>query len=271
MRDSSVLGRTWSASAAPSGPDTRPRVAASARSIRWRSSAGPPCGRGMDSEPRLGSSKSERPRTLPRGEDHRALDDVLQLADVAGPVIRAERGHGRLTDPAERLPDLARGLARAVLGEERDVLGPLPQRRHPDREHVEPEEEVGAEPPLAHRFLQVPVRGRYHAGVRPQRLAAAHPLELALLQHAQQGDLDRRRQLAHLVEEDRAPGRQLEAAPPPLERARERPLLVAEQLRSDEPLRQRGAVDLHEGAPGPRRPRVDCTGDELLARSRSRP
>ena len=108
---------------------------------------------------------------------------------------------------------------------------------HADREDVEPEEEVGAEPSLASRFLQVPVGGRHHARVRPQRLAAAHALELALLEDAQQGDLDRRRQLPDLVEEDRAPGGQLEAAPPPFQGAREGALLVPEQLRSDEPFR----------------------------------
>ena len=166
----------------------------------------------------------------PASEDHRALDDVLQLADVSGPAIPAEHGHRRLVDPLDRLADLARVLARPVLGKERDVLGPLPQRRHPDREHVEPEEQVRAEPAFADRFLQVPVGGCHDAGVRPQRLMAAHALELALLQHAQEGDLDRRRQLAHLVEEDRAPGGQLEAALAALQSAGEGSPLVAEQL-----------------------------------------
>ena len=113
--------------------------------------------------------------------------------------------------------------------------------------------QVRAEPPLADRFLQVPVGGRHHASVRPQRLAAAHALELALLEHAQEGDLDRRRQLAHLVEEDRAAGRQLEAALAPLQGAGEGSPLVAEQLRGDEPLRERGAVDLDQRALGSRR------------------
>ena len=59
---------------------------------------------------------------------------------------------------------------------------------------------------------------------------AAHALELALLQHAQEGDLDRRRQLADLVEEDRAAGGQLEAALAALQSAGEGSPLVAEQL-----------------------------------------
>jgi hypothetical protein len=55
-------------------------------------------------------------------------------------------------------------------------------------------------------------------------------LELALLEHAQQRDLDRRRQLSHLVEEDRAARGQLEAAFAALQGAGEGSPLVAEQL-----------------------------------------
>src|SRR5262249_61922173 len=98
-----------------------------------------------------------------------------------------------------------------------DVLCSLAQGGHSDREDVEPEEEVGAELPLASRFLQIPVGGCNDTRVRAQRLAAADTLELALLEDAQQQDLDRRWQLADLVQEDRATGGQLEATPPPFE------------------------------------------------------
>jgi hypothetical protein len=40
-----------------------------------------------------------------------------------------------------------------VLGEDRDVLAALAERRHADREDVEPEEEVGAELPVARGLL----------------------------------------------------------------------------------------------------------------------
>src|SRR5258705_4100527 len=36
--------------------------------------------------------------------DHRALDDVLQLADVAGPVVRLKQLRRLLGDAADRLP-----------------------------------------------------------------------------------------------------------------------------------------------------------------------
>ena len=76
------------------------------------------------------------------------------------------------------------------------------------------------------------------------RAAAADGLELALLEHAQELDLGLRRQLAHLVEEDRAAVGQLEAADAPLDRAGERALDVAEQLALDEPRRDGAQLTL---------------------------
>ena len=101
--------------------------------------------------------------------------------------------------------------------------------------------------------------------VRRDRLRAAEPLELALLQHAQQLDLRREVELADLVEKERAAFGQLE--PPLLRRvgAGERALLVAEQLRLDQVLRQRRAAHLDERLFGARRVVVDGVGDQFLA------
>ena len=97
---------------------------------------------------------------------------------------------------------------------------------------------------------------------------AAQPLELALLQHAQQLDLRRQVQLADLVEEQRAALGQLEAALLRRVGAGERAFLVAEQLRLDQILRQRRAADLDERLLRPRRVVVDGVGDQLLAGAR---
>ena len=61
-------------------------------------------------------------------------------------------------------------------------------------------------------------------------LAAAHALDDAVLQEAQQLGLQRQRHVADLVEEQRAAVGQLDLADGLLRRARERALLVAEQL-----------------------------------------
>ena len=92
----------------------------------------------------------------------------------------------------------------------------------------------------------------------------ADPLELLLLQHAQQLDLGVERQLAHLVQEQGALVGQLEAPDPALQRAGERALLVAEQLALDHALRDRAAVDLDERPVAARAPLVQRPGDSSL-------
>ena len=85
---------------------------------------------------------------------------------------------------------------------------------------------------------------------------AAEPLELALLQHAQELRLRRQAHLADLVEEQHAAGGQLDLARLGLLRAGERAALVAEELRLEQLLGQRRAVQRDE-RPAPARARRD--------------
>ena len=73
------------------------------------------------------------------------------------------------------------------------------------------------------------------------------------------------REVADLVEEDRASVRDLEAADAALEGARERAALVAEELALDERAGERGAVDRDERTVAAGAARVDRARDELLA------
>ena len=86
-----------------------------------------------------------------------------------------------------------------------DVVEPLAQRRQRDLEHAEPVVEVLAELAALHRRVQVAVGGGDHADVGRDHARAAEPHELALLEHAQQLGLHRRRHLADLVEEQHVP------------------------------------------------------------------
>jgi hypothetical protein len=80
---------------------------------------------------------------------------------------------------------------------------------------------------------------------RDRRLAA-DAVELALGQHAQQARLQRRRHVADLVEEQRAAVGLFEAAAAQRVGAGERALLVAEQLRFEQLLRNRRGVQRDE-------------------------
>ena len=83
------------------------------------------------------------------GHDRRPLDDVAQLADVAGPGVPLEDPHRALVDRGHR-PAVARvELADERLNEQRQILLAVAQRRQADREHVEAVEQIFAQPARA--------------------------------------------------------------------------------------------------------------------------
>ena len=90
------------------------------------------------------------------------------------------------------------------LGQLRHVVDAVAQRRHPDRDDVDPVVEVLAEPPFLDRLLEVDVGRGDQAELGLDRLGAADPLDLALLDRAQQLGLQVEPQVADLVEEQRA-------------------------------------------------------------------
>ena len=99
-------------------------------------------------------------------------------------------------------------------------------------------------------------------------LGAPQPLELALLQHAQQLHLRRQVDVADLVEKQRAALGELEPAFLALLGAGEGALLVAEELRFDQAVGQRRAAHLDERLVRARRVVVDGVRDQLLAGAR---
>ena len=90
--------------------------------------------------------------------------------------------------------------------------------------------QVRPEPPGCDLRRQVTVGGGEYPHVDPCGPIRAHPLDLALLQHAQQLRLDGERQFTDLVEEQRAAVRDLELARAVGVRAGERTADVPEQL-----------------------------------------
>src|SRR5439155_994512 len=94
----------------------------------------------------------------------------------------------------------------------------------------------------------------------------AEALDLALLERPEELRLEVQAQRADLVQEDRAAVSQLEFAELPGVGARERPLLVAEQLGLDQRVGNGGDVHGDEGLVAALAPAVDRARDQLLAR-----
>jgi len=196
-----------------------------------------------------------------------ALHRAQKLAHVPRPGmpgqarerIRRERGLGE--------PEARGEVAQTLARQERHVGAPLAQRRKGETHHVEAVVEVGAEAAGRHLAPQVAARGGDDARVHDERARAAQPLEAPVLEHAQELRLEPRREVADLVEEDRAAAGQLEAARPTRRGAREGAALVAEELALHQRGGERGAVHVDEGAVPATGARVQRPRHEPLPRA----
>ena len=204
---------------------------------------------------------------VPLAQDEGVLEDVLELPHVAGEVVRHQQAEDFGVDAADRLPLDAIEPGDEVIHEQRDVLPPLAQRRDLDPHHVDAVVEVGPEGPFLDAPLEVAVGGGDHADVRAQGSRATDDVVGPVLQDAQQLHLQARRHVADLVEEERPPLGEGEAPGLVALGAGEGPGLVAEELRLEEGLGERAAVDGDEGPPSPRARVVQGTGEQLLAGS----
>src|SRR5262245_37389180 len=104
---------------------------------------------------------------LARGEDHGALDAVLELSQIAGPRIALHQVEGLRREPLDLLVHLGFRLAKKVVGENGNVLRALSQRRKDDGEGVEAVEEILAKLTGDEGPLEVAVGGGNHAHAHP--------------------------------------------------------------------------------------------------------
>jgi len=206
-----------------------------------------------------------RPDATGRAEDEGVFDAVLQFPDVARVVVAHEHGQGGVGKAGD-------GLAgHEVLAfdeggrEQRDILGAFPQGRQHDPGHAQAVEEIAPEGSRLGHGRQIPVGGRDHPDIGRQAFFRAEGLVDALLEHAQELDLERQGQLPHFVEKKRASGRQGEPALAGGLGVGKRPLGVAEEFRFEEFARYGAAVDRHERTVLAGTQIVDGPGEEFLA------
>src|SRR6266566_6529130 len=164
----------------------------------------------------------------------------------------------------QRLPQLPPEVGDEGLDQQRNVAGTLPQGGEPERNDVEPIEQVGPESTGPDGRVEVPVCRGDQAHVYADRIASADPLQFLLLYDAQQLDLAVEWQLADLIEQQCPAVRLLKPSDAALQRAGECAPFVPEELAFDEPGGHRAAVQLDHRAVPPRAQHVDGPGHELL-------
>src|SRR5579885_1316079 len=201
-------------------------------------------------------------------EDCGALDGVLELAHVAGPRVVQQQAYRAFRKshpgPAKRFF----GFAQEVIGEQRDVVFAIAQRRQVDVDHVDSVKQLLAEASRANLGFQVAVGRAQHAHIERDRVVGAERITFPFLQSAQQLDLERQRHLADLVEKYGALVGGLEQADLVLSGPGEGALFVAEQLAFEQVFRQRAAIDRQKAPVGALGTEVDGARDQLLAGAR---
>jgi hypothetical protein len=148
-----------------------------------------------------------------------------------------------------------------------NVLPALTQRRNLDADDVQTVQQILAEMTRLHAAFQVLMGGRNDPYIHLHRCLAAHPVELALGEHAQQPRLQRRGHVADFIEEQRAAVRLFEAAAPQRIGAGECAFFVAEQLGLQEVGGERRRVERDECLAGARAVSMQRVRHQFLSRA----
>src|SRR5688572_26464414 len=111
---------------------------------------------------------------------------VLELANVAGKVVRREARECGWRDAVDRLAEPAAILVHEVMDEQRDVFGTLAQRRQVHRKHVDAVVEVLTKAAALDELIEIAIRGGDDANVDAAILIVADAPELLALQDAQE-------------------------------------------------------------------------------------
>jgi len=164
------------------------------------------------------------------GQNHPTLNDILQLANVAGPIVALQFLHVELGQARTRNSKPAGGLFDKVISKRFHIFEALSQRRNFDGENAKTVIEVEAETPCFGLREEIAIGSSYETDLYRSRALVSHALKLPFLQNAQQLALQVERDFPDFIEKQGAIVSQLEAADTILDGASERTADMAEKL-----------------------------------------
>src|SRR5205085_1909885 len=176
-------------------------------------------------------TKIARANRVALRQQHGALDRVIELAHVAGPGMTQEQLHRARRKSFTAGFLVTRSVASEKMrGKERNVLATLAERRQTNLDGVDAKQQILSEATRFHFSMDIGIRRRDDADIGTTGAGRPDALELAGLEDAQQLRLLRQRQVADLVEKQRAALGQLEPAHTVRFRIRECAPHMAEEL-----------------------------------------
>src|SRR5207247_10815626 len=119
------------------------------------------------------------------GKNHRGLNDILQLPNIAGPIVVLQQLHRACIDLAGRFVISGGIRLDEVIGQYGNVLRPFPKTRRFNLEDVDTEEQIVAKSPLLNHLRERPVSGKQNSRLQRNRAISAYPAKLPLLKNPQ--------------------------------------------------------------------------------------
>src|SRR5262249_20910320 len=132
---------------------------------------------------RAGSKFGENVRI---GQDQVTLDDVLELPDIARPIVMHEGFEQFSGQLLHRTLVALSILVEEMVAQQWNVFTAFPQRGNIDLDDIQSKVEIVPEFTLQDGLLEFAVRRREHADIHFDRLLSSEPAELRVLQDMQE-------------------------------------------------------------------------------------
>ena len=202
-----------------------------------------------------------------RANNDQPLDKISQFADISRPGIANKNFGSGIAELTQFLSVGGTEFPQEIPGQRGDVLLAVAQSRHVKGNHVQAVEKILAKCSARNFLLQVFVRCGDDAHVDAQGFVGAHALEALFLKHAQNFRLRAQAHVADFIEKERTAVGFLKFADFVFCRTGKAALDVAEELRFDQLLGNRGAINFHERAFAAKARGMQGARNKFLARA----
>ena len=192
-----------------------------------------------------------------------SLNQVLQLAYVAGKLVRQKQLENLGLEPGSREPFAPAELLGEIPHHVGDVLSAFLERWQKNLHSFQSVVQILTEDPLRHQSVQISICGGDQTNIHRYCLVPTDSDHFPFLEGTEQLDLHRRPHVADLVQKKTATIGQLELAAPRLHSSRDA-ALNPKKLALEKRLRERTAIEGHERTASPRL-EVQQLGHQLLA------
>src|SRR5262249_3778975 len=200
-------------------------------------------------------------------QNHAALNNILEFANIAWPPVALEQVICLLADGVDLFTSFTRVALDEVVDQQGNVIGSLTEGWHSYGENIQSIEKILAKRAIRDGLFQLAVGRGYHPYVNRDRLDATNALNFPFLEDSEQCYLGFRRQIADLVEENRASISRLKPSQALLECSSEGAFFMPEQFRDNERGWNRCTVHLNEGMAGASRSVVNGASHQFFPRS----